>query len=306
MAMCVAPAITYTVPISLTTENIFSIQAIGCDVGKPESNISAATYSIDKTAPASVSSLSIVPNPASHSALLNWTNPIDSDLHAIRVLRKTNNYSIDETDGTIVTDILTNTINDTGLSLGTRYYYSVYAYDNANNFSVVAKASTILFDSSHCADTNNCIIFVTNASYTGTFATPATADGYCNIDSNKPNGSTYKAMIAFPAVRFPCKGANDCTSAVDTTSMSDWVLYPNQNYKRPNNTPIGTTNSSGTFNSLTNAVDPLNPFAWTGLINGWALNAASNFTCLNWTDSSQSGAIGQPNSSNVNTMMYST
>ena len=205
-----------------------------------------------------------------------------------------------------MTDSLTTSITDTGLSLSTRYYYSIYAYDNANNFSIVAQLPTILFGSNHCADTSNCIIFVTNAGYAGTFGTPATADNYCNMDSNKPNSSTYKAMIVFAAVRFPCKGGQDCTSAGNPTSMSDWVLYPNQDYKRNDGTPIGTTNSSGTFDSLTNAVDPSVSYAWTGMINGWAVNPAPNFTCANFTDSTESGSVGKPDSTDKNAMMYTT
>ncbi|PKA12234.1 hypothetical protein CH372_10220, partial [Leptospira meyeri] len=81
-------------------------------------------------------------------------------------------------------------------------------------------------------------------------------DNHCNNSANKPSGShTYKALISDGIKRRACSTAN-CSGG--TSEHIDWVLKPNQQYKRKDGTTIiGTTNANGIFvSSLTNVIDP--------------------------------------------------
>ena len=93
----------------------------------------------DTTPPANVTNLTATPGDA--SVLLAWTNPRDSDLRGVRIQRKTGSPVTGPTDGTTVFDDATAvpsaalSYDDRGLTNGTTYYYGVFAYDQAGNFS---------------------------------------------------------------------------------------------------------------------------------------------------------------------------
>lgn len=139
-------------------------------------------------------------------------------------------------------------------------------------------------------------IFVTTERHLGDFggdtnlpgSTPIEkADAFCNQSVDKPNNSTYKALIV------------DGTSR-DAVSQTDWVLKANTPYYRTlGNVLIGTTNSNAIFdvitNDLPNAVvvcqpgpcDPNDVQVWTG-INSEATFAAGSETCLAWSPGANS------------------
>ncbi|MFP5520703.1 MAG: DUF1554 domain-containing protein [Bdellovibrionia bacterium] len=116
------------------------------------------------------------------------------------------------------------------------------------------------------------------------------ADAFCEADSNKPNSSTYKAMITTGSRR-ACTSAN--CSVGGATENTQWIMTPNTNYKRADGTIIGTTNSAGIIvGDLTedlggtNAVD----FAWTGLTSGWETDSNN---CVDWISTGgDDGAAG--------------
>ncbi len=112
------------------------------------------------------------------------------------------------------------------------------------------------------------------------------ADAVCNADSNKPNSSTYKALIS-TSDRIACTSAN-CTVG-GATENKQWILKANTTYKKSDGTTLGTTNSSGIITGNlgtdlggTNSVD----FAWTGLSSDW--QGDSN-DCSAWNDDHNSG-----------------
>ena len=58
------------------------------------------------------------------------------------------------------------------------------------------------------------------------------ADSFCNNDPNKPNSSTYKALLVDGITR-------------DAISLTDWVLESNTTYYRPyDNVEIGATTNT--------------------------------------------------------------
>ena len=133
------------------------------------------------------------------------------------------------------------------------------------------------------------------------------ADNRCNLDPNKPDSNTYKAMIvgdymAVP-VRRACSSTPNCT---DPNENVDWVFKPNTDYYRPNGTYLFTTNSAGIV--TTNIANPIlagsNYPYWTGLASDWTISPSAH--CNNWTNNSSSyiGRVGSSDSIDSNWYSY--
>ncbi|MFA6515433.1 MAG: TIGR03790 family protein [Candidatus Paceibacterota bacterium] len=75
--------------------------------------------------------------PGNHQISLSWVNPSNSDFSGVKILRRTNYYPISPTNGTLVYKGTNTTYINTGLTNGTTYFYTIFAFDAANNFSVV-------------------------------------------------------------------------------------------------------------------------------------------------------------------------
>ena len=82
------------------------------------------------------------PSLISGANVLKWQNPLDHDFKGVKVLRKTNGFSTDENDGDLVIDIPNilpgsiTTYTDTAiLTDGTKYYYTLFAYDDVFLYS---------------------------------------------------------------------------------------------------------------------------------------------------------------------------
>jgi len=79
---------------------------------------------------------------------LTWTNPSDSDLAQVVVLRKTGSYPTSHTDGTTVYDNASPTpggtvsTTDTGLTNGTTYYYAAFSRDTGNLWNDTVQAGS--------------------------------------------------------------------------------------------------------------------------------------------------------------------
>jgi hypothetical protein len=117
--------------ISVTTAAV--IQAVACKAGLSDSPAATAGYAIDAVAPGNASSFAATPG--NTQVALSWTNPGDSDLKGIKILRKTGGYPANDSDGTVVSTALTTSFTDTGLTNGTQYYYKAFAYDAAGNLA---------------------------------------------------------------------------------------------------------------------------------------------------------------------------
>lgn len=135
--------------------------------------------------------------------------------------------------------------------------------------------------------------------------TLTTADSTCNSNGNKPNSSTYKAMLVTSARRA-------CSSSYCNTSGSsenlDWVFKANTTYFQSNGTTlVGKTNSSGIFVSsfISNYISLNSTFSnssftyWTGLNYDQTTNSSNN--CVNWTSNAggNNGIVGNSQSNDA-------
>jgi hypothetical protein len=104
----------------------------------------------------------------------------------------------------------------------------------------------------------------------------ASADKLCNDDSNKPNTSTYKAMLVDGVNRVACTSASCATGGA--SEHVDWVFKANAKYYRSDGTTlVFTANANGVFDfgpsgttyPLTNSFGPTGIAYWTGLDQDW-------------------------------------
>lgn len=130
-------------------------------------------------------------------------------------------------------------------------------------------------------------IFYTSTASNGNLGGVAGADAKCNAAPNKPNSSTYKAIIGGGG-RTACTTAN-CSGG--PTEHDDWVLYPNQKYVRTGDAlEIATTTANGIFTfPLVNAISDSSSSPWTGIKQDWT---TSSSTCTNWNWTSGNGLAG--------------
>jgi hypothetical protein len=77
---------------------------------------------------------------------LSWTNPTDSDLVGVRIVRKEGGAPSSPSDGTVVFEVYVQlssaqTFTDTQLTNGTTYFYGAWAFDEVPNYSSPAQLS---------------------------------------------------------------------------------------------------------------------------------------------------------------------
>ncbi|MEM7032517.1 MAG: FG-GAP-like repeat-containing protein, partial [Chloroflexota bacterium] len=102
---------------------------IDADDPTPESvNIS------DKTPPQAPTALTATPL-TNRQIQVQWTLPTDPDRAGVKLVRSTTGYPTSVTDGALVYDGTNTGFLDASLANYTRYYYSLFTYDHANNIN---------------------------------------------------------------------------------------------------------------------------------------------------------------------------
>lgn len=91
----------------------------------------AIVASTDTTAPAAPKSVS-VKNGSNNTAVLDWTKPTDTDFASVKVYRSTASGTLGSVVKSGVTDA---TYTDSGLTTGTKYYYTLHSVDTTGNES---------------------------------------------------------------------------------------------------------------------------------------------------------------------------
>ncbi len=101
----------------------------------------------DTTPPHPVTNLSLLPEDS--VIAIRWNNPYDSDYRGTRVLFRNDTFPLTPDDGTVLLDHSSEPLAPDSCfhsdlpGDSTRFYYAVYAYDLAHNFSAPARASAI-------------------------------------------------------------------------------------------------------------------------------------------------------------------
>jgi hypothetical protein len=138
-AMPAPPGGTYTVTSTITGWTGTNTQA--------GSDPTSAVVTIDNQSPSDVTGAS--GTAGNTQVALSWTNPSDSDLNGILVLRSTSTVVATPTEGLVYTtstaigaSVVACVVSapgsscvDTGLTNGTSYYYKIFTYDNYENYS---------------------------------------------------------------------------------------------------------------------------------------------------------------------------
>lgn len=146
---------------------------------------------------------------------------------------------------------------------------------------------------SRCSGQGFCYLFATAGSWLGDLGGltgVSGADTRCMSDANKPSsGGTYKAVISDGSTRIAT-----VTSNVGD-GQTNWVLYANQEYRRPDGVTIMTTNSNGLFVFGTmSAIITATGTYHTGMNLGWD----AGVHCNGWTDNT-GGNSSRHGTSNV-------
>jgi len=74
---------------------------------------------------------------------LSWSNPTNEDFEKVKIQFSTTAYPLNEDDGTNIYEGTGEAKSHTGLTNGTRYYYSAFTVDDVGNWSDAAHASAI-------------------------------------------------------------------------------------------------------------------------------------------------------------------
>ncbi|EKO34202.1 endostatin-like outer membrane protein, LenA/LenB family [Leptospira santarosai] len=158
--------------------------------------------------------------------------------------------------------------------------------------------------STSCKNETFCRTFIaTNngAGYTGNLGGISGADAKCAAAKPSDLKRTYKALLTDQQTRH-------VVSAVDgTSSLRDWVLYPNKQYRRSDGTTVTFTTNAGSMVTvnLENGIDSgAKKYFWTGLAHpddpGFFLWEGGK-TCNQWSDANGAvpGATGNTASTNA-------
>lgn len=106
-------------------------------------NVNKVFTLLDLTPPEAPTSLAITKEAAGGALYISWTNPAKASLSGYVIRYSNSSYPATKTDGTLVTEgtvtpSSTTRYKHTGLTNNTKYYYSIFAYDAAGNYSTGA------------------------------------------------------------------------------------------------------------------------------------------------------------------------
>ncbi|MCR9142988.1 MAG: DUF1554 domain-containing protein [bacterium] len=124
----------------------------------------------------------------------------------------------------------------------------------------------------------------------------AEADAFCTADANRPNTSTYRALLS-KTTPAPARIGSLTPNLGD--GQTDWVLSPNLNYYRQDGTtPVFTADANGifVFGAFSNSFEASAGLYWTGLRNDWVVRAGLN--CSGWSSTGGNGGTGDPTATN--------
>ncbi|EMO64093.1 PF07588 family protein [Leptospira borgpetersenii serovar Pomona str. 200901868] len=139
------------------------------------------------------------------------------------------------------------------------------------------------------------------AGYNGNLGGISGADAKCTAAKSSTLKGTYKALLTDQQTRFVVSAGDG------SSSLRDWVLYPNKQYRRSDGTTVTFTTNANSMvtGNLENGIDSgAKKYFWTGLAHpddpGFFLWEGGR-TCNQWGDANgaATGAAGNTTSTNA-------
>lgn len=190
-------------------------------------------------------------------------------------------------------------------SHSTNFSFNVTSGDATYNGLSVSDVTVFISD-------NDRYLFRTAATHNGNFDNDATlggnsdgagiaeADAFCMADTNRPNTSTYKAMLV-KAAPAPFRQATATANVGD--AQNDWVLAANTGYYRTDGTTLifaTGANALFVFGTATNAPSTSAGDYWTGLRNDWRIQVGQN--CSDWSTTGGNARTGSALATDTNVL----
>lgn len=130
----------------LLASSTYHFQIIATDVALNSASTNDQTFETlrDIVPPANPNNVFLTTT--THSIVLSWTNPPESDFSGIKIVRKVGSAPTSIADGTTVYTGSTPTFIDNSVVGNVDYFYSLFAFDTSANYSsgVVVNGSTVL------------------------------------------------------------------------------------------------------------------------------------------------------------------
>ena len=123
------------------TQYYFSVKSTDTDGNQASGPLLSFTTSRDLLAPSNVNSLTAAAE--NQKVTLSWQNPGDTDFTGVMIRRGSTRFPSTPAEGDLIFQGRVASFADSGLTNGTLYYYTVFAYDSSENFSSGAIASAI-------------------------------------------------------------------------------------------------------------------------------------------------------------------
>lgn len=113
-----------------------------------------ATIYINKEAPANVSNLEASVYTIGDKIVLAWNNPSDEDFIGVKIQRSTDGYPLTHDDGTNIYQGNSQSFTDECIETDTEYFYTVFSYDNLDNYSS-GSITSLLLPGANAADSSD-------------------------------------------------------------------------------------------------------------------------------------------------------
>ncbi|MCP4752939.1 MAG: DUF1566 domain-containing protein, partial [Proteobacteria bacterium] len=170
----------------------------------------------DTIPPSEASSFTAIAGDGSVS--LSWSNPVDSDFAGITLRKSTVSYPSTPTDGTQIYSGNGTGFEDSNAIDDTRYYYTVFAYDEVPNYSTGSNASATLSEIADTTAPTNPFISINSG-----VDTTSSIEVTLTLSADDGNGVT--AYHASEGSIAPHAGDSGWTSVSSSTGYSDDVSF---------------------------------------------------------------------------------
>ncbi len=199
---------------------------------------------------------------------LSWTPPAVSN--GVKIVRKAGSVPFDSLDGTLVYDGPASNVTDQGLTNGTTYYYSVFAYDSLRNYSNKVWTNAVpTVGGGQPATPSNLTVVISGQNLQFTWANN-TVNANWYVLEQRENGGDWVVVAA------PEGSLTAYATVLDAPGLE---LKPNTAYQYR----IKAVNAYGSSDYATSATVTTPDFPMAPVDLAWKIVSSGRVT-LTWTD----------------------